>query len=79
MKARFAWAMIGLSPCSTNSFWQKVLAKKPRLSSCLSRSKMQAPLSFVSVNIMFYPLLDPYLRVFFIIDKAPPGKAQFSS
>src|SRR5215470_14602024 len=56
LKAMFACAITGSSPCSANSFWQKARAKKPRSSSRLSRSMMKAPFSLVSVKITFSSL-----------------------
>src|SRR4051794_31544704 len=55
LKATFACAMTGLSPCSWNSCWQKVRAKNPRSSLRFSRSRMKAPFSFVSVKIKRCP------------------------
>src|SRR5690242_5447245 len=56
LKATFACAMTGLSPCSWNSCWQKVRAKNPLSSLRFSRSRMKAPFSFVSVKIKRFPL-----------------------
>src|SRR4051794_7670724 len=44
--------MTGLSPCASNSRWQNVRAKWPRLSARRSGSRMNAPRSLVSVKIM---------------------------
>src|SRR4051812_8261965 len=52
LKAMFACAMTGFSPRSSNSFWQKTRAKKPRLSSRRSMSTRKAPFSLVSVKII---------------------------
>src|SRR5512140_1278625 len=55
LKATFACAITGLSPCSWNSCWQKVRAKNPLSSLRFSRSRMNAPFSFVSVKITACP------------------------
>src|SRR6266487_1238700 len=43
---------LGFRPWSSNSFRQKLLAKKPRSSSSLSGSIMNAPFSVVSMKII---------------------------
>src|SRR5215469_2260050 len=63
LKAMFAWAITGFRPWSRNSFWQNARAKKPRSSSRGSRSRMNAPVSFVSVKIMFSSALQDCLSV----------------
>src|SRR6266851_1097471 len=52
LKATFACAITGFNPCCSNSRWQNLRAKKPRLSSCRSMSMTNAPRSLVSVKII---------------------------